>query len=199
MLSIKKKKLLSLTCCLTLLLTGCSSAPKTAVDGQNWQKTWTRVGTNIGIDTPKQLTLLDNKETLAADGLYYATWVTGGSVPYENSEGDTIELYDAQLYFLTNEATSEKKAHDACDTWLAAARKNYEICTENTITCNGQSYTMITYNCIGKDNPYAHGVSAFGTCGVNAVCAEFTCVENYTEDLEPLLTDVLNGCHYRAD
>lgn len=193
-----KWKLLSLICTL-LLLTGCSSAPQATINGEKWQSDWTKIGVNIGVDAPEQLTLLDNKEALAADGLYYATWVAGDSVPYENSDGNTIDLYDAQLYFLASEATDEEAAKKNYTAWLSAAKENYQVLEEDTITCNGQAYTLITYRCTGKDNPYDRGVSAFGTNGVNAVCAEFTCLETYTEDLEALLTEFLNGCHYRAE
>ena len=47
--------------------------------------------------------------------------------------------------------------------------------------------------------PYDHGVSAFAACGTNAVCIEFTYIESYEKDLELILTDFLNGCHFDAD
>lgn len=194
----KEKKLL-FPICLFLLLTGCASAPQTAADGQKWMDEWTMIGTSIGIDAPEQLTFLDSKEALAADGLYYATWVTGSCVPYENSDGDIIDLYDAQLYLLTNEAISEGKAKSSCNTWLSAAKENYEVHTENTEDFNGQAYTLITYDCTNEANPYDRGVSAFGVCGTTAVCAEFTCLENYTEDPETLLAEFLENCHFKAD
>lgn len=194
-----KKKKLSALLLLSLLLTGCSSSPKFTTDGRNWEDDWINIGSNIGIEAPKELTLSDNKDALAADGLYYATWVAGGSVPYKNSDGETIDLYDAQLYFLAGESPSEESAREECSIWLTAAKENYEIQTETEITCNGQSYTLITYNCAGEDTPYDRGASAFGTCGVNAVCAEFTSRENYQKDLTPILTEFLNNCHYRAD
>lgn len=194
----KKKKSLFFICSLTLL-TGCSSVPQTTRDGQKWHDEWTRVGTNIGIDVPEQFTLLDNKDALAADGLYYATWGTGNSISYENSEGNTTELYDAQLYFLTSEAVSEEDAQKNYTNWLTAAKKNYNVYEENTITCNGQVYTLIIYNYTAEDTPYSHGVSAFGYCDTNAVCAEFACMENYTDDSETLLMEFLEGCHYGAD
>lgn len=194
-----KKRNLLLFVCLILLLTGCASKPQTAKDGQKWSDDWTAIGTSVGVEAPKKLTLLDTNEALAADGMYYATWTAGGSVPYENSDGDTIDLYDAQLYFLTNEAVSEKKAKSSCDTWLAAAKENYEVHTENTVSFGGQSYTLITYSCKNEDNPYDRGVSAFGVCGETAVCAELACLWNYTEDLEALLAEFLNNCHFRAD
>lgn len=153
------------------------------------------IGTKITVDTPDQLKLLDNKETLAADGLYYATWAAGTSVPYENSDGDTVDLYDAQLYFLTSEALSKERAETSCSSWLAAAKENYRVQSEETVTFHGQDYTLITYDCINDENPYDHGVSAFGVCGTTALCAELTCRETYTQDARALLTDFLNGCH----
>lgn len=193
-----KTKLFPLFLCLFLLLTACSSKPSKAVDGQKWQEDWTQIGTILGIDAPDQLTLLDNKEALAADGLYYATWVTGESAPYENSDGETIDLYDAQLYLLASEADNEESAAKNCQTWLASAENNYEILDKETITRNGQSYTLISYNCVSKDTPYNRGVSALGVCGTSAVCAELTCVEGYNENLIQLLTDFLDNCHYNT-
>jgi len=192
----RKNKTILLFACMFLFLTGCSSKPQTTMDGSDWQDDWTKIGSIMGVDAPQELALLDNKETLAADGLYYATWVTGDSVPYENSDGDTIELYDAQLYLLANETKDEESARKNCQTWLASAEDNYEIQSKDTITCNGQSYTLLTYNCVSKDTPYDHGVSALGVCGTSAVCAELTCVEGYNADLTQLLTEFLNNCHY---
>lgn len=195
----KNKSVIPLLC-LLLLLTGCScaSAPAKTTDGQKWQEDWLKIGTGLGIEAPAQLTLLDSKEALAADGLYYATWVTGNSVPYENNEGDTIDLYDAQLYLLVNETSDAASAETNCQAWLASAEENYKILSKDTVICSGHSYTLITYDCISEDTPYARGVSAFAFQGATAVCAELTCVENYNEDLTQLLTEFLNGCHYSA-
>ncbi len=195
----KKNKLFSIFLCLLLSLTACSSRPTETVDGQKWQENWTQIGNILGIDAPEQLTLLDNKEALAADGLYYATWVTGNSTPYENSDGNTIDLYDAQLYLLASETNDEESAIKNCQTWLSSAEDNYEIQSKDTITCNGQTYTLISYNCVSEDTPYDRGVSALGVCGTSAVCAELTCVESYSEDLTPLLTEFLNNCHYNIN
>lgn len=193
-----KTKIFPLFICLFLFLTACSSKPTEAVNGEKWQEDWTQIGTILGIDAPDQLTLLDNKEALAADGLYYATWVTGNPVPYENSDGETIDLYDAQLYLLASEADAEESATKNCQAWLASAEDNYEIQDKEIITCNDQSYTLISYNCVSKDTPYDRGVSAFGVCGTSAVCVELTCVESYNENLTQLLTEFLDNCHYNT-
>ena len=93
---------------------------------------------SIGVEAPETLTFLENNEALAAEGLYYATWVDGNSVPYENSDGDTIELYDAQLYFLAGEAPDKDAAQEDCLTWLAAAKENYDVHSE-------MEHTMLRY------------------------------------------------------
>lgn len=182
-----------------LLLTGCAaSAPKTAADGQTWSEDWVMVGNRLGIEAPEGLSLLGNKDILAAEGLYYATWTKGDSVPYENDDGDTVDLYDAQIYLLAGESRSAEKAQDNMETWLAAAKGNYDVTSEKTVTCNGQEYTLLTYTITKEDSPYERGVSALGCCNTEAVCVELTCVKSFEEDLEPILTGFLEGCHYAA-
>lgn len=192
----QKRKAALLFSCLLLSLAGCSSASQTAKSGQEQPEGQTEIGTIMTAHAPQEFTLLDNKDALAADGLYYATWGAGNSAPYENSDGETLDLYDAQLYLLAGEAKSEKDAEKSRQAWLAAAKDNYKIHTTDTITCNGQTYTLISYDCAGTDTPYDHGVSALGVCGTNAVCAELTCTKDYDGDLAALLKNFLNNCQY---
>lgn len=191
-----KTRFLYLLLCF-LLLTGCTSSYQEDAAGDTDSVT---VGNTLKINnTNEQLTLLDNKEALAADGLYYASWTAGNAEPYENSDGDTVDLYDAQLYLLLSESSNSEDAQYNMDSWLAAAKTNYEIVTEKEVSFNGQSYSLITYHCNNTDNPYSHGISAFCVFHNSAVCVELTCRENFTEDLEPLLTSFLDNCHYMAD
>lgn len=194
----KKLKFLPIICIL-IFFSGCSASFPSSTKDLTLQDGQIHIGKNIRIDEPENLILLDNKDVLAADGLYYATWVDGNSSPYENSDGENVELYEAQLYVLTSETPSEDAAEKDCAAWLSAAKENYNIYSEKTITCNNQTYTLIEYNCVGGTNPYDHGISAFGTFDVNAVCIEFTCLEKYGMELEPILTEFLNGCHYGAN
>ncbi len=184
--------------CSMLFLSGCSHAPaqKKAAgsDGS------VMVGSALEVkNEDKRLTLLDNKDALAADGLYYATWTAGNSEPYENKDGDTVDLYDAQLYLLLGEAKSANDAQHDMDTWLAAAKENYEVEKEEAISCSGQDYTLLTYSCKSADTPYDRGVSAFCTNQNLAVCIELTCRASYSEDLGGMLTGFLNSCHYNTD
>lgn len=146
--------------------------------------------------TDDRLTLLDSKDVLAANGLYYATWVIGNPEEYVNSEGETVDLYDVQLYLLLGEHKSGGEAVKDMAKWLDAAKTNYEILEEEEIICNGLPYNLLTYNCINEDNPYDRGISAFGVCDSTSVCIEMTCREGLEEDLKTILIPFLENCSY---
>lgn len=188
-----KTALFSLFCC--LFVSGCSSSLNKDASAENTGIV--TIGHSLEVqNTDERLTLSDNKDALAADGLYYATWVLGDSVPYENSDGETVDLYDAQLYLLLGESKNNESAQTNMKTWLAAAEANYVILDDKEVTCNEQTYHIIAYNCKEGNSPYAHGVSAFSVSNSAAVCIELTCRENYEENLETILTDFLNRCSY---
>ena len=125
---------------------------------------------------PEGFTLLDNKDILAANGLYYASWVNGEPQPYENSEGKTVDLYDAQLTLVVQENKTGEKAASAVSGW--------------------QEYTVIQFAYQDESNPYAFGVAAFGQKGTSAIEWELSCQESYTGDALAVLTEFLNGCTY---
>ena len=185
---------------LALTLTGCSglsSVPEESTDAAV-DSDYIAVGSRLTVhNTDDRLTLRDNMDALSADGLYYASWTAGSAEPYENADGDTIDLYDAQLYLLLGEYKNAESAEGCMADWLAAGHSNYNVTAEETVTCNGQTYTLLTYRFINEENPYAKGVSAFGVCGNCAVCIELTCQEEYPEDLHEMLTVFLNGCSYQ--
>ena len=102
--------------------------------------------------------LLDNKDILSANGLYYASWVNGDAQPYENSEGKTVDLYDAQLTLVVQENKTEDKAASAVEGWQTLAQQNYDISDTQTLTAAGQEYTVIQFTYQDESNPYATGV-----------------------------------------
>jgi hypothetical protein len=193
----KLRTLCYLLCFVFLLnLTACSFAKNTSSQDTNS----VTVGTTLKIkNTNDSLILLDNKDTLAANGLYYATWTIGNSIPYENSDGETVDLYDAQLYLVLGEAKNSDEAQTTLGSWLSAAKDNYEISKEEESSFNGQSYTILTYNCKSSDNPYAHGISAFATNQSSAVCIELTCQENFTDNLQTILEQFLKDCSFSTN
>lgn len=152
--------------CLLVAVTGCSyTAPgKKPVENTAFLK----VGRHLEVNnTNDSLILYDYNETLASDGLYYASWRIGDAIPYENR-----------------------------DEWLEKAESNYDISAEEETFCNGQPYLMITYTFSGENNPYARGVSAFGVYENSAVCIELTCREDFAGDLPAILTEFLENCTY---
>lgn len=182
----------------TVFMTGCSANTEKTLDNTWDESGYVAVGKTLTVEKGKSpLRLLDNMDALTADGLYYAAWTMGDSEPYENSEGKTVDLYDAQLYLLLGEFKGEAEAKSNMDKWLDAGKSNYEILEEEEITCNGQDYSLITYNCVSEDNPYARGVSAFGVYQDAAVCVELTCREDFEEDLREILTGFLDNCTYK--
>lgn len=188
--------------CLSFLLSGCASsllAPEPLDD--TWADSgYANVGNSLTIEnSDNRFTLLENRDTLSSEGLYYATWTIGDAVPFENSDGDTVDLYDAHLYLLLGEYSSNNRALENMGKWLTAGKNNYEVLSEEEITCNHQAYTMITYQFPDSDNPYDRGISVFGACGKSAVCIELTCRKTFTEDLRTLIVPFLEHCTYQAD
>lgn len=196
------QKLIIMICTIicTAALSGCALMPdlsnttNNALDEGSGQVT---IGSHLTIqNTDERLTLSEQMDALSADGLYYASWVAGDSTPYENSDGESVSLYDARLYLLAGEFKSAEAAQENMNNWLAAGKSNYEVMNEENFDCNGQSYFLITYQFINTENPYDHGVSVFGVYEDMAVCMELTCVEGYDEDLRQMLTDFLENCTY---
>ncbi len=202
-----KKLTFLLFCAITTagILTGCASSlseelqntssSETAADGSI-----VKIGQYLTVTTPdNDLNFLSQNDSLAANGMYYATWTAGEATDYENSDGDTVDLYDAQLYLLLEESKNEAEASDNIDSWLSAAEDNYNISSYEDITVNGETYTVITYQCSSETSPYDHGVSAFSVHDTSAVCMELTCTDNYTGDLNTMLTDFLSGCSWELN
>ncbi len=183
--------------CLLLAITGCSSIPSVTEKEPIENTAYLKIGRNLEVcNTNENLILYDYKEALAGDGLYYASWKIGDAIPYENSDGDTVDLYDAQLYLLLGAFTSADKAQENEAEWLDRAKNNYVVSAEEETVCNEQTYLMITYTFAGEGNPYARGVSAFGVHGNCAVCIELTCQDDFAGDLETILTEFLENCTY---
>lgn len=157
------------------------------------------VGSSLHLtDIDQSYTLTADNSTLAADGLYYVSWGIGACEPYENSDGETVDLYDANLYLLLGESKSPDSAAANTAKWRAAADGNYDIVSEEELTCSGQTYTLLSYNC-AADSPYARGVSAFATHDAASVCVEVTCREDFDGDIREILTEVLGNCEYITD
>ena len=135
-----KKTKLFLILCATALLCGCSKpAPEESYVPEDGIA---RLGSRITVEPFDQLTLLEVNDSLSKKGLYYATWKDGEASPYENRQGDTVDLYDAQLTFLASEAVDELEAKENYNFWISTAEENYDVYETETITCNEQEYCL---------------------------------------------------------
>ena len=140
------------------------------------------VGSTLVAPAPQDdFVLLDNKDILSANGLYYASWVN---------------LYDAQLTLVVQENKTEDKAASAVEGWQTLAQQNYDISNTQTLTAAGQEYTVIQFTYQDESNPYASGVAAFAQRGTSAIEWELSCQDSYSGDALKVLTDFLNSCTY---
>ena len=196
----KPRGMLLLAGALCLCLAGCADAPppERAADGLTWADDWITVGGVVGVDTPEGMTPRENNQALAANGMYYAAWSIGEGEPYTNEDGDEVELYDAQIYFLLGGHKSAQAAGDTLAQWLDMAQQQYLVGGTTEETHNGVDFTVLTYVFPSEDNPYARGASAFGVYGDCALSVELTCREGFDGDAARLLAGFLDNCHYAA-
>lgn len=188
-----KKLIICLLLALSLLLTGCAKVVTPADLG--WEEDWQRFGNYLAMEEVGHgFTLLDNKDALAMNDLYYAAWVTGEPRDYENAQGETVDLYDAQMYLLMAVCKEEAAAKQNAADWLAAEQETYTVTDTRTVKANGIPFTVITYETKGE-NPYAFGISAFGYSGNKALTAELSCREGYDENIQTVMADFLSGLH----
>lgn len=194
------KRLICGLAALCLLLSGCGkSAPATAADGSDRDERWTTLGGVLGVEAPgHDLTLQDNKDALSIADMYLASWTIGEGAPYTNEDGDEVVLYPARLDVLVYGRKDSAAAQQAVENWTARQSETYDVTDSGQQTYNGQDYVVSVYTCKSDSNPYARGVSAFGTCQDYAVSVELNCLDSFTEDERTILTDFLNGCHYAA-
>lgn len=197
----KKTFLSLLAAAACLCLAGCKELPPTqAADGSTWNEDWVTVGSVIGVDTPEGMTLQDNKDALAANGMFFAAWSIGEGTPYTDGEASEDDedaiLYDAQVSLLLAGYASTDKAEDGAAEWLSMAEQQYQVETSSSQTCNGQTFTVITWQF--PSGPYTQGASAFGVYGNYAVSIELSCQDTFEDDILECLIDFLDNCHYGA-
>lgn len=199
----QNKKIKYLLCALCIALFSLAgyffiSYPQEQAGEDTWENSgFLKVGHSLIIkNTDDSFRLLDNKDVLSANGLYYAAWTMGESHPYTDTEGKTVDLYDVQLYLILSEHKNSAEAGKDMNKWFDLAKSKYEILTEEETLCNGQPYSLITYICAGEANPYDRGVSAFAVYGNTAMCFELTSKDIFDEDLRSILISFLDNCVY---
>lgn len=184
---------------LCLCAAGCSQpAPERAADGQSWSDGWITVGGIVGVDTPEGIDPRENNDALSARGMYYAAWSIGQAEDFVNEDGDSAQLYDAQIYLLLAGFSAAEKVEENAAEWEAMANDRYAVEQVLSKTCNGQAFTVLTYAYDSGSNPYERGASAFGVYGNYAISVELSCREGFAGDPLEVLTDFLDHCHYSA-
>lgn len=177
--------------CAALFLSGCLFSPESG------DTSAVTLGSSLTVDnTDSSRTLLSSMDTLAASGLYYASWGLGETEEHENNDGKTVSLYDAQIYLLLGEYKNNETAADNMQTWLDAGRTTYEVISEEEIRFCGQTCTKLTYRLTGEDALYSNGISVFGVFDNEAVCIELTCRDTFAEDPEVAMDSFLDSCTY---
>ncbi len=193
------KRLLSILLCCILLLTlaGCRKPADKTLSGEEWNAAWIRIGTALGVEaSPENFRLIDNKDALSVSDFYYSEWARGEPQEYVNSEGETVYVYDAQIYVLLRETNTGELAESTAKEWEKLTEKNYGITDSFKKEYSGQEFSVYKYNVINESNPYDSGISAFGAWESGAVSVELVFRDSFTDNAEEILNTFLNGFHY---
>ena len=188
-----KKTILCIALSIILVcLSGCKAkGPTVAADGTPWSKDWTMVGSKVGVEDPgADFTIRDVK---GAKGMFFTSWSMG------EAQDEKPGVYEAQIVLLLQEASSAESAQASVDEWLTLAGENYLVTDTAQQICNGQTFTVLTYNFPSDASSYARGASAFAVYGNCAISAEFACQDAFDGDAAEILTNFLEHCHYAAD
>lgn len=189
-----KKKITALLLMLCLLLGGCSlpEPPETAADGTPWSDEWTTLGAVLGVENVEGWKQQRNEDVLAAEGMYFASWIWGEAE--RNAEGESV--YPAQVFLVLSECETEQEAEALAAQWQELVEENYAAEPAHTLECATGSFTMIPYSCPEDSDTFSHGMSAIGMVGDRAVNLEISCMEGVSVDPEQTLTAFLNGFHF---
>lgn len=194
------KKILPFLLAVCLLLTACAAPrPSKAVDGAEWDDTWVTVGNMLGVDVPEGLTLRDNNDSLASQGMYIATWSSGEEEAFVNKDGNEVPIYDAQINVLLAGFREDGKAEENMADWLQMAQEQYSVTNTVSETHNGQEYTVLSCTYTSETNPYDSGAAAFGVYLNCAVAIEVSCRDKYEGSAGELLQTFLDGCRFAAE
>ena len=190
------KRILALPalCALLLALAGCGpKLPAAAADGEPWSEDWTMVGQKLGVEGPGEaFTLQDVK---GSKNLYFTAWSAGEAQTHTDSEGEEVQVYDAQVVVLLSDKGSDEAAQADVDELLSLAEGSYTLSATAQETHNGQDFTVLTYT-FPSGSAYAQGASAFTVYDGCAVSVEVACQDAFTPPPADILSDFLDHCHY---
>ena len=189
-----KKTLIFLLISALLVLTGCARAPEEDPHPE-WDEAWTRFGDVVAAETIEGFTLNETNDVMSIAGLWYATWTVGEGEEIVNSQGRDAVVYDAQIYLLLKEGSTERGAEADIADWIHREKEAYET-TESSVTIGEKEYLLLHLESSSEGNPYHHGDAAFMISGANIVVAELLAKEDFEGDTQAILLDFLNHLHY---
>lgn len=189
-----KKRLLALCLIAALLLTGCSlpQPPQTAADGTPWSDDWTTIGAVLGVENVDGWRLLRNEDALAAEGMYFASWVMGE--PSLNAEGESS--YPAQVFLVLSECEDPRAAEGLVAEWATLAEQSYDTAEASPLDHPLGAFTLTPYDFPADSDTFRHGMSCLGVVGSRAVNLELSFRDEISLDPEQTLTAFLNGFHF---
>ena len=190
-----KQRKLILLILIIMLMAGCSGQPRKD-SHPDWDKTWFRAGEKLASEGTEGFVLNESNDALSPAGLYYAAWTSGEGRNITNPQGQQAVVYEAQIYLLLEETGSASKAGADIDKWMKREAESYETDDEKAVNVNGQSFRILPLLSAKSENPFDHGMAAFGVIGSDAVTVELLCTADYDGDPETVLMRFLNGLHY---
>ena len=189
-----KKLMIFLLISALLVLTGCAKRPEEDPHPE-WDAAWVRFGDVLAAETVDGFELNESSDVMSIAGLWYATWTAGAGEEIVNSQGRDALVYDAQIYLLLKEGSTERGAEADIEDWIHREKEAYET-TESSVTVGEREYRLLHLESSSEGNPYHHGDAAFTIFGANIVTAEVLAKEGFAGDTQAILLDFLNHLHY---
>ncbi len=187
------KRAFFLILALMMLLSGCA---KQAVLPEDWEADWTVVSSRLAAEPLEGFELKEINDALAVSGIYYATWASGKAREHVNEEGETAEVYDAQVYVLSQDFRNADAARKEAGGWTERAGTIYQVGEPEILTLNDQEFTLLPLLSGSETNPYRHGYAAWTVREDTAVWVELLSTDNWQGDLRATLVSFLSGFHF---
>ena len=134
------KRVFFLILALMLLLSGCGGQKPLPED---WDASWTVVSDRLAAEPLEGFELKEINTALAVSGIYYATWASGEAREHVNEEGEEAQIFDAQVYVLSQDFRNAEAARKEASGWTERAGTIYQVGEPEILTLNGQEFTLL--------------------------------------------------------
>lgn len=175
-----------------LLLAACSKKDK----HPEWDESWVRFDDFLAIEPPEGYVLSELHVKPSATGIRYAVWVNGEEREVPDSEGHLIKAYDSQIYFVFTECQYEKYARDSMRSWMKMEGKKYQTGNARDFQVDDQAYRIVSLLAPRENQPYSHGVAAFGSRDKLALSIEVLCSDDFEDSPHTIAEQFLTLLHF---